>query len=279
VVAAARNVKLALSEISTVSSSFAEDISAYARAGFDGIGIWEFKLPADDEANRMLLQEAGLGVANCVPAVPSILPLRVPGMEGPADPQERVEALCASVRRLAGYDPESVICLTGPAGDLPDETARQVTIAGLRRIAGVARETGVTLGLEPIRAAERDATTIVTSISEAVELLDEAGLADVGIMVDTYNVGDTPSAFEDLARWAKRIAGVHVADAPTDPDRSDRALPGEGSTPTRRLVEALRAAGWDGYLDVEIFSTPDRFWALPLDEAAQRAYAAARSLL
>jgi hypothetical protein len=41
----------------------------------------------------------------------------------------------------------------------------------------------------------------------------------------------------------------------------------------------LRTAGWDGYLDVEIFSTPDRFWGLPVEEAARRAHAAARALL
>ena len=27
-------------------------------------------------------------------------------------------------------------------------------------------------------------------------------------------------------------------------------------------------------MDVEIFSTPDGFWSLPVDEAARRAYAA-----
>ena len=43
-------------------------------------------------------------------------------------------------------------------------------------------------------------------------------------------------------------------------DRGDRVLPGEGISLTRELVAALAAAGWDGALDVEIFSTPDLFW-------------------
>ena len=43
-------------------------------------------------------------------------------------------------------------------------------------------------------------------------------------------------------------------------------------------MTAFRAAGWDGTLDVEIFSTPDGFWGLPVDEAARRAYAGARAL-
>ena len=42
--------------------------------------------------------------------------------------------------------------------------------------------------------------------------------------------------------------------------------------------ERLRAAGFDGYADIEIFSTPEGFWGLPVDEAARQAAAAARSL-
>ena len=38
-------MKLSLSTISTLNASFAEDVAAYAAAGFDAIGLWEFKLP------------------------------------------------------------------------------------------------------------------------------------------------------------------------------------------------------------------------------------------
>ena len=56
-------------------------------------------------------------------------------------------------------------------------------------------------------------------------------------------------------------------------------LPGEGICGVRELVAALAAAGWDGALDVEIFSTPELFWGLPVDEAARRAHEAAVALL
>ena len=71
---------------------------------------------------------------------------------------------------------------------------------------------------------------------------------------------------------------LHVADVPLEPERTDRVLPGEGGMRSAEHVAALRAAGWDGYLDVEIFSTPNGFWALPVDEAARRAYAAVSRL-
>src|SRR5262249_23567397 len=150
----ASNVRLALSEISTVNASFAEDVTAYAAAGFDAIGLWEFKLPSDDEANCALLREHGLAVANCISTNPAITQLAIPGMEGPSDVEERIESICASVRRFAAYEPECVLVLTGPAGGRSVDEARALTAAALQRIAAAAREVGVRLGLEPIHPAE-----------------------------------------------------------------------------------------------------------------------------
>jgi sugar phosphate isomerase/epimerase len=270
-------VRLSLSEISTVGASFEDDVAAYAAAGFDAIGIWEMKLPEDDQGNSALLRDAGLEVANCIPTVPSMLPLLLPGMEGPPDPEERIGALCESVRRLARYEPESVLCLTGPVGDLDPGDARRLVVDGLREIAAAARESGVRFGLEPATPHQHETVSFVNSVEDALGLLSEAGLEDVGVMVDTYNLWHEEP--RTLARVAERVTGLHVADEPSEPGRTDRVLPGEGGARSAEQVRALVEAGWEGYLDVEIFSTPDRFWALPVDDAARRAYAAARALL
>ncbi len=265
-------MRLSLSEISTVGASFEEDVAAYSAAGFTGIGIWEMKLPADDAANLALVGAAGLAVANCVPAVPSILPLGLPGMEGPPDVGERVAAICATMHRLAAYDPESVLCLTGPIGELDEGEARGLVAEGLREIAAAARAAGIRFGLEPAAPHQHDTVSFVNSLADALDLLDAAGLPDVGIMADTYNFWHEEPG--DLAAVADRVTGLHVADEPREPGRPDRVLPGEGGTRSAEHIAALREAGWDGFLDVEIFSTPDLFWSLPPAEAARRAYAA-----
>jgi sugar phosphate isomerase/epimerase len=271
------DVRLSLSQISTVNASFAEDVAAYAVAGFDAIGIWEFKLPDDDDANLELLRARGLVVSNCVPAVPSLLQLGIPGMEGPADPDERIASICASVRRLAAYKPECVLCLSGPVGRRSEKEARSIVIGGLRRIAEAACESGVRLGFEPVHPSQRESTSFVNTIADAVALLDLAGVDDVGIMVDTFNLWDDAGAAAWLTANGSRITGVHVADLPGG-GRSDRILPGEAGTRARELVDAAWAGGWNGSLDVEVFSEPDRFWSLPVDEAARRAHAAVARL-
>jgi sugar phosphate isomerase/epimerase len=272
-------VRIALSEISTVAASFADDVAAYGAAGFDGIGIWEFKLPeGDDDASVRLVRESGLGVANCVPAIPTFLQLAQAGMEGPADPAERIEALCASIARLARFEPASIVVLTGPVGDRSEAEARAIVCDGLRQAAAAARAAGVRLGLEPTHISESHVTSFISTIGEAIALLDEAGVGDVGVMVDTVHVWDTPALAEEVERHAARVTGFHVGDKAAASDPS-RLLPGEGVTRPEELARMLRATGFDGYLDVEIFSTPDAFWGLPVDEAARRAAAAAHWLI
>ncbi len=270
--------RLALSAISTAGASFADDVAAYAAAGFDAIGLWELKLPHDDAANIALLAEHGLAVANCVPAIPSFLPLGLPGMEGPDDPAVRLDALCHSVERLARYRPESVVCLTGPLAGRSEEDGRRVVVEGLQRLAQVAREADVPLAFEPIHRSQREVVSFVNSLEDAIVILDEAGLDDVGLMLDTFHVWDDRAVWDTIARATYRIAGVHVSDWPADPERTDRELPGCGISRTKELVDALLLSGFAGSLDVEIFADPARFGALPVDEAARQAYAAVAAL-
>ena len=253
-----------LSQISTVTAPLHDDLRAYAAAGFDGIGIWEMKLEDGDALDAV--RKSGLRVTNCVPLVPSILPNAV--VEGPEDVEERIESMCGSMRRLAALEPDCVLCLTGPGG----EHDRPRIVDGLRRVAAAAADAGVRLGLEPIHASQREALTVITTIPETLELLDEAGLPDVGIMVDLWHVGDTPEVERHLAENVARITGVHVAERL--PGRDDRGLPGVRCA---ELMRVLHDAGWRGAWDVEIFGDADRedsLWSLPVDEAARRAHEA-----
>jgi sugar phosphate isomerase/epimerase len=254
-----------------LTASFAADVRAYAAAGADGIGIWELKLE-DDDAALEALEESGLGRASAVPAIPSILPL--PLMEGPADPHERIEAICASMHRLAKFRPSGVVCLTGPGDD------RDTVVAGLRTIGDEAERAGVRVGLEPINSVGGEDWTMISSLADAVALLDDADHPALGIQFDTWHVWNTPNVLDEIAEHVDRFVGVHLADW-REPTRkwADRVLPGDGVGDLPRLLGALEAAGWDGYYDVEIFSDngafgdawPDSLWDVPPEELARRA--------
>jgi sugar phosphate isomerase/epimerase len=275
--------RLSVSQITTLRSSFADDLRAYAAAGLDGIGIWELKLPDGGDVESLERFEAsGLESAAAVPDVPSILPL--PLLGGSEDPQERIDAYCRSVARLAPFRPSGLVLLTGSGEGRDADEARSVVVDGLRTIAAEAERHGVRIALEPYQREDGAEWTIVSSIPEAVELIKDAGdPPSLGIQFDVWHLWNTPTLYDDIANEVDRFAGVHVSDV-RQPTRGwvDRALPGDGPADVPRILAALDAAGWDGLYDIEIFSDdgtfgseyPDSFWAAPAEETLARARAA-----
>jgi sugar phosphate isomerase/epimerase len=258
--------RLSISQITTVGQSFAEDLDAYRSAGAAGIGIWEMKL-GDDSLERF--KASGLEAAAAVPEVPSILPL--PLMEGPEDPQERVEAIRAGIRRLAPFGPSCVLFLTGPGDD------RGAVVEGIGAIADEGAAAGVRIALEPIQREYAHFWSIPTSLDEAAELLDDAGRPEVGLIYDVWHLWNQP--LEEIERHRDRIAAVHLSDwrQPTR-NTNDRVLPGEGIIHFEPILDALR---WDGLYDLEIFSDPelpDSLWRDDPRELARRGVVALSSV-
>jgi len=271
-----------ISQITTLTSSFADDVACARDAGFDAIGVWELKLPQGGDAEALeRLEASGLGSAAAIPLVPSILPL--PLMQGPEDPAERIEAICASLHRLAPFRPTGMVCLTGPAtGRDPDE-ARATVVDGLRVIGEEAERAGVRVGLEPVNRVGGEDWTMVSTIRDAAALLEDAGRPGIGLQFDVWNVWNSETLIEDIERECARFVGVHVADW-REPTRSwaDRVLPGDGVAGVPAILGALERAGWIGYYDLEIFSDdgtfgnawPDSLWAVPPRELMLRGRAA-----
>jgi len=253
--------RFSISQVSSLSASFAEDLAAYTAAGIDGIGIWEMKLGdgPDDEAVA-LLRESSLGSATAVPAVPSILPL--PLLAGPDDPRERIDSILRSLHRLAPFDPAAVLCVTGP-GD------RAAALRGLREVVAEAERLGLRVALEPFQREGLENWSIPSTLGDAAAVVEEIGSPALGIQFDVWHLWNTPELFDEIERHAPLVAGVHVNDW-REPTRgwADRVLPGDGVAPVAAILGALDRAGWDGFYDIEIFSDngtfgvsyPDSLW-------------------
>jgi len=270
--------RFSISQVSTLTASFADDVRAYAAAGVDGIGIWELKLAEGSDAQALeALDASGLGRASAVPGVPSILPL--PFLPGPEDPRERVDALCASLHRLAALGAPAVVCLTGSARGLDPDAARAVVVDGLRTVAAEAERAGVRVALEPYQHEGIEDWSIVNTLADGATLIEEAGGSPaLGLQFDVWHQWNTAGLADEIARHRHLIAGVHVCDY-REPTRgwADRVLPGDGVADVPSVLAALDAAGWDGLYDLEIFSDngafgsayPDSLWDLAAAELAR----------
>jgi sugar phosphate isomerase/epimerase len=266
--------RFSVSEFSTLNRSWEEDLAAFAAGGAEGIGIAEAKLPEgrDDESLEQL-RASGLKATVCIPAQMSILPNAL-GLE-PPEPAARVASLAASIRRLAPFDPEVVMFLTGVPGDLDPAEARRIVVEGVRELGRVGREAGVRVALEPIHRSARNEFSIVADLPETEALLAEAGDDSVGILFDTWHLWDTADVLEHIGRLARRFPAVHVNDWREETRHwDDRALPGEGIIDLPAILGALEAGGFDGWYDLEIFSSesyPDSLLKLDPAELVRRA--------
>lgn len=276
----------AVCEFTTLRATFEEDLAAYRAAGAAGIGICEIKLEEGREDEQLAaFRASGLAATSCVPAVPSILPL--PHLPGPEDSGERVEAIRAGIRRLAPFEPQALVCLTGPAGSRSEAEARRELVGGLAAVAQEAAAAGIPVGLEPMSARYREDWTTITTLAEAAELCDEVGADNLGILFDTWHLWDTPDLLGEIERHADRIVGVHVNDWRGETRGwCDRVLPGDGVADLPAVLGALADAGWRGPYELEVFSDdgtfgtayPDSLWAEDAGVLARRGHDAFRQL-
>ena len=256
-----------ISQISTLSASFADDVRAYAEAGVDAIGIWELKL-ADGSFEEFRV--SGLGSATAVPLVPSVHPL--PLLPGPDTVRERIDTLLRSLEVLAPYGPAAILCFTGP-GD------RETAVRGVREVAREAERLGLRLALEPFQLEGIESWSILNTLGDAAAFVDEVGRDAVGIQFDVWHLWNTPDLLDEIPRYAHLLAGVHVNDW-RQPTRgwADRVLPGNGAADLPAILGVLEDVGWAGFYDLEIFSDngafgsayPDSLWDLDAAELARR---------
>ncbi len=250
-------------EYTTPGLSFAEDLDVYRRGGADGIGIDAgLKLGGREQADAAdlaALRESGLRATFVFPPVPSVLPMTLIVL-GTEDPAARIDAMCRSVRGLAALDPISYVCVTGALGDYEPEHARELAVNGLAKVARAAADVGARIAIEPMHSSIAADYSWITTIPDAVALLDDIGEPNTGILFDVWHLWDTPDLLVEIARHAHRIVGVHIDDW-REPTRNwcDRVLPGDGIADIAGILGALDESGYDGWYELELFSDDGRF--------------------
>lgn len=273
--------KVALCQQAFPDTAVGELLEIAADVGADGISVAASRLSADTAAADVRRAEArGIPIALGIPEPWTILPPRggvVP--VGTTDHDVRLAQIAASIRSLAAFRPESIMLCTGPAGDRSEAEARRMVVEGLAVLGAVAAEEGTRLSVEPMRESFRPVRTLVCSLGETLDLLEEVGRDDVGITYDTWHLWDSPGVHELLPEAAPLFHIVQIADyRERTRGPMDRVVAGAGIAGIPRFLRDLRAAGYDGWYDLEVFSDDGRFgsqyedslWALDPRDFAHR---------
>jgi sugar phosphate isomerase/epimerase len=148
-------------------------------------------------------------------------------------------------------------------------SARNKIEDGIAELLAYARQARLPLALEPLHpmfAADRAAVNTLAQALDIVDRLDPIGDGALGVAVDVYHVWWDPDLYEGIARAGRqRLLAYHVCDwlVPTTDMLNDRGMMGDGVIDLPPIRRAVEDAGFDGFIEAEIFS--NRWWAEPID--------------
>jgi sugar phosphate isomerase/epimerase len=142
------------------------------------------------------------------------------------------------------------------------EESRKQIFDGISALLPEAKAAGVKLAIEPLHPMYADTRSAINTLSQANDMAEALASPWVGVAVDVYHLWWDPALEEEIERCGrnKHLLAFHVCDwkSPTIDMLNDRGLMGEGCIPIRKIRNWVEKTGFDGFIEVEIFS--DIYW-------------------
>ncbi|MBL4733838.1 MAG: sugar phosphate isomerase/epimerase [Flavobacteriales bacterium] len=237
-----------------------ECIEGCLRHGIGGIAPWRDKLLecGVGKASK-LIKDSGLRVSSLCR-----------GGFFTSDKNGNLDDNFRAVDEAAAITAESLVLVVG--GLLPDskdiDQARERVETSIQKLLEYARSAGVVLAIEPLHPMYAADRACVNTLGQAIDVCERVG-EGIGIIVDVYHVWWDPNLKFEISRAGSKnlILGYHVCDwlVPTDDLLLDRGMMGDGIIDLKTIRASVEAAGYDGPIEVEIFSKKN-WWQRDPDE-------------
>jgi sugar phosphate isomerase/epimerase len=249
-------LKLSLNTATVKRASLAQAAKLCADNGIEGIGPWRdvVEQAGGAVAAKKLLDAHGLTVTTLCRGGFFHL-----GLEDTKRAIEEAATLeTAELVLVVGGMPEG-------SKDLP--AARKIVTDGIEALVPYASKHGVRLAIEPLHPMFCADRAVVSTLGQALDIAEPYAPSEVGVVVDTYHVWWDPELKAQIARAGSRIASYQVCDwvVPLPADMLlGRGHVGDGHIDFPPITSAVKAAGYDGFAEVEIFN--QAIWDTPAAE-------------
>ncbi|WP_405727611.1 TIM barrel protein [Streptomyces sp. NBC_01537] len=233
-----------------LSGSLTEKLSAAARAGFDGVEIFENDLLASRLSPEQIRDRASdLGLT---------IDLYQPFRDFEAVPDEvfvrnlRRAGHKFDVMRRLGAD--TLLVCSNVSPHAVDDDALAAT--QLRQLADRAHTYGIRIAYEALAWGRH-----VSTYDHAWRIVEQADHPALGVCLDSFHIlarGSDPKGIEDIP--GEKIFYLQLADAPLMAmdvlqwSRHHRCFPGQGGFDVASLVRHAVSAGYRGPLSLEVFN-------------------------
>jgi sugar phosphate isomerase/epimerase len=149
-----------------------------------------------------------------------------------------------------------LVCGSDPAQSMED--SRKQIHDGIATILPEAEAAGIKLAIEPLHPMYADTRSAINTIEQANDMTESLKSPWVGVAVDVYHLWWDSHLEKEIERCGrnKALLAFHVCDwkSPTVDLLNDRGLMGEGCIPIRKIRSWVEATGFNGFIEVEIFS-------------------------
>lgn len=242
--------------------TLAQCVENYTRAGIGGMSVWRNVIePIGIAEAAKIVRSSGLKIPALVRG----------GFFAATDEGKRQAALDVNktcIDEAAAIGAEMVVLVCGAVPHMPLTEARKQIADGIATILPHAQANKVKLAIEPLHpmyAADRSA---INRMQEAREVCEQLKSPWLGIAADVYHIWWDPDLEKEIALSGKQgtLFAFHVCDwkADTADLLNDRGLMGEGAIRLKEIRGWVEQAGFNGMIEVEIFS--NRYWSMDQHE-------------
>jgi sugar phosphate isomerase/epimerase len=252
--------RLSLNQITVDQWDVPQLVEGCLRHGIGSVSLWRHRIAETGlQRTATLVREAGLHVSSvCRGGM-------FPATDA-ADVARRAADNRRAVDEAAELGADVLVLVCGPAADRDLPRARAQVADGIAALLPYAREAGVRLGIEPLHPMMITERSVVVTLGQALDLVEQHDSPWLGVVVDAYHVWWDPELAAGMARATGRVLGYHVSDwlTPTTDLVFGRGLMGQGAIDLPALSAAVAAAGYAGPVEVEVLSHEQ--WRRDADE-------------
>ena len=153
-----------------------------------------------------------------------------------------------------------LVCGASPQQSL-DESRKQIA-DGIAAVIPYADSANIKLAIEPLHPMYADSRSAINTLGQANDMAEQLNSPTVGVAIDVYHLWWDPALEGEIKRCGSNnnIFAFHICDwkTPTVDLLLDRGLMGEGCINIKQIRRWVEEAGFDGFHEVEIFST--KYW-------------------
>lgn len=250
--------KLCIHTQTTKPLNLIECCDSFKRIGATGITVWRNALEGRSlQESKQILDDSGLSLVSLCRG--GFFPAST--VEGR---QKAIDENKAIIDEAAAIGAPMIVLVVGAVPGISLMEARKQIQAGIEACLPHAIERGVKLAIEPLHPMYAGDRSAITTLGQANDMAEAIDSDFIGVAVDVYHLWMDNRLEQEIYRCGGggNLFAFHICDwkCPTNDMLLDRGIMGEGCIPIREIRGWAEKAGFNGFNEVEIFSS--KWWEM-----------------